>query len=857
MTNNARLERWKLSLLELGPGDPLLDAKDAWTCLELPGVDALRLHAAIARAGAGCSFGIEPGLDASIDTGWLRAALPGPELERRLVRMRRAAGARLAEGGVHALWLGLGALVWCDGAGQTRRAPLWLQPVDLERADGGRLRLAIADAIEPRFNHTLGEYLRRELDVLIEPGELAALLEAAEGIAVTRPGWRVERGAWLGVFAFDKLELWRDLEACGDALLANPLVAQLAGATTVFAQPSAEAAGAVAAPAARADLLAPLDADASQLAAVAAAGAGASFVLQGPPGAGKSQTIANLIVHCVGQGKSVLFVSDKIAALEVVQARLAAVGLGDFCLELHSHKTGRAHVLGQLGRVFERAFRPGSGPSGDDSRLGELRAALDAHAAALHRVGPFGRSVHAVLGRLVELRTTPRAAIADRDATGLDHATFERRRIAVAALAAAAVPVEPVATHPWRTSALGAWEDAELGRARALAALDEAGGAAEELAHALDEVAGLAPGLIGHTRAQLRALGALAALAAASPRPGVELLTALRTPREDELGEQLALRARGGGTIETPRDPLTFLLLAGRHRQLRAEVEAELGAGVAELDAPALWAQLRRWTHSVAPLRYMALRAVRNELRAVALPGRLESDEAMQTALEAVIAERAVRTALLAAAEPARRWFGALGGDPLALDLPAIEGAVGWAAELRRAFDAVEVRGGDAAGPPRGARWSRRSPRASTRTPPASACSRGSPTRSSAGCPRSPGWPPRRASRTRSSASGRITSPRCASRSSTCATRSTRSATGSRSTARAPRRWRRASIRRSARSSAATSAPPSSARRGSAPRCSRGSTRSWRSRPRSRASTAPRTTPTSPRSPISIARRSR
>jgi hypothetical protein len=107
--------------------------------------------------------------------------------------------------------------------------------------------------------------------------------------------------------------------------------------------------------------------------------------------------------------------------------------------------------------VLDRAFRPGSGPSADDARLAELRDSLDGHARAMHRVGPFGRSVHDVLGRLVELRTTPRAALAERDAVGLDAATFERRRLAVAELAAAAVPVEPVASHPWRLSTLERW----------------------------------------------------------------------------------------------------------------------------------------------------------------------------------------------------------------------------------------------------------------------------------------------------------------------------------------------------------------------------------------------------------------
>src|SRR5262249_29034632 len=157
------------------------------------------------------------------------------------------------------------------------------------------------------------------------------------------------------------------------------------------------------------DLIAPLDADASQLAAVAAAAAGASFVLQGPPGTGKSQTIANLIAHAVSHGKTVLFVTDKVAALEVVHQRLTAVGLGEVCLALHSHRAVRAQVVGQLGRVLERAFRPLGGPAGADTRLAELRAALDDHAAALHRIGPFGQSLHQVLGRLVELRSAPRA----------------------------------------------------------------------------------------------------------------------------------------------------------------------------------------------------------------------------------------------------------------------------------------------------------------------------------------------------------------------------------------------------------------------------------------------------------------
>ena len=173
--------------------------------------------------------------------------------------------------------------------------------------------------------------------------DLETLFAEAESIALTRPGWHIETDIRLGVF--DELELASALVDL-DVVLEHPLIRHLLRGTTSFQQPSPAAAEAITRPDAPPDLLAPLDADASQLAAVAAAGAGASFVLQGAPGTGKSQTIANLIVHCMGLGKSVLFVSPKVAALEVVQQRLAAIGLGDLCLEVSGAKASPALVLG-------------------------------------------------------------------------------------------------------------------------------------------------------------------------------------------------------------------------------------------------------------------------------------------------------------------------------------------------------------------------------------------------------------------------------------------------------------------------------------------------------------------------------
>jgi hypothetical protein len=551
------------------------------------------------------------------------------------------------------LWLALGLLAVGE-----KLAPVALWPVVLEHAE-----LQFDRTRAPRLNDALVSLLGCELPAV---DDLAALLEAASAHGT------LHRVARLAGFSFTRLEIARDVAALD---IAGTPAAWLAG-DKIPALPKATG-----------DVLAPLDADASQLAAIAAAGAGGSFVLQAAPGTGATQTIANLAVHCAAHGKSVLVVADRVGALDAVAQRLAAGGLPDVTVSLHA---GRTQVLEFLAKALDRAFRPGAGPNGADARLVALRSELDGHVMAMHKVGPLGLSVHEVLGRLVELRTTPRAALAEADAPGLDRATFENRRSAVATLAQAAQPVEPVANHAWRAAAL----PAEADTAQATRALDEAAAAADALTAALAEVAALVPGLVGKTPDQLKAVGTLAALAAATPRPGAELLTHFRTGRGDDIGEQIALiRARGGGTIEVPRDPATFLAIATRQRVLASEVSESFSDPDA-LDAPELWSQLKRWTGSVAALRYVALRTPRAQVRAAA-GGSLDQDAGMLIALEAVLAERACRTALEGAAEPARRWFGSLAGDPLSLDLAAIEAAAAWGGDLRRAFDTATIAGGE------------------------------------------------------------------------------------------------------------------------------------------------------------------
>lgn len=143
-----------------------------------------------------------------------------------------------------------------------------------------------------------------------------------------------------------------------------------------------------------------LDADTSQHSAIYDVKAGRNLVIEGPPGTGKSQTITNIIAAVLGDGKRVLFVAEKLAALQVVKDRLDKVGLGPFCLELHSGKARKKDVLDSLRERLHR--RPvASGGDALDATLRELaatRTALTRYVATLNApVGASGATVHDVL----------------------------------------------------------------------------------------------------------------------------------------------------------------------------------------------------------------------------------------------------------------------------------------------------------------------------------------------------------------------------------------------------------------------------------------------------------------------------
>ena len=341
----------------------------------------------------------------------LQTAHSPVRLDVRLRNTLRHAQSSIEEQGVNILYLALGTLVWYESEASdvARRAPLVLVPVALERGSARARFKVLWTAEEIDANLSLDSKLRGDFGLSLpelsdgDDLDVDDYFRQVEGAVSRKERWRVDRDAvHLGFFSFSKLLIYKDLapEAWPEDERPedHPLLRALYGGG--FGGRAENGQGAV--PVADDDTgptlddhVAPgdthevMDSDSSQTEAVLAVLAGRNLVIQGPPGTGKSQTIANLIAECVAQGKRVLFVAEKMAALEVVKRRLDGVHVGDACLELHSHKSSKAAVLDELKRTV-RLGRPQVADAEEDREL--LRTARD-------RLNAYARAVNSDVGR--------------------------------------------------------------------------------------------------------------------------------------------------------------------------------------------------------------------------------------------------------------------------------------------------------------------------------------------------------------------------------------------------------------------------------------------------------------------------
>lgn len=460
-TPAARLERWKRSLLDLSKRNRLLNLKNSKTAIPIFCPDPAHLEDQLAtgrrlrlvtpppREGDrdATLYHLRTGddLDATfahsaLERGEVVANVAPELLEKGAIELFRKARTDLQEGGANTLFLALGMLRWRpagDSKSGPYRAPLILLPVRFERASAKSLPTLRNHEDEPVFNLTLLQMLRQDFQIEI-PSLDGELPTDDHGIDVRRiwsmvrsrildvPGLEVVEDVVLSTFSFAKYLMWKDLADRSEALKTNPFVRHVIdtpresyehGATFKDAHELDRELHPT-------DVLAPLNADSSQLIAIHASGGDGDFVIEGPPGTGKSETIANIVVHNLGLGRRVLFVSEKMAALEVVYRRLDAVGLGDFCLELHSAKANKKDVLGQLGAAWtQRAPHDGEAWGRKAARLSEIRERLNSLVTALHTPGPGGWSPRDAIGRTVRYGDVHRYRLDwERDPTGAGHA---------------------------------------------------------------------------------------------------------------------------------------------------------------------------------------------------------------------------------------------------------------------------------------------------------------------------------------------------------------------------------------------------------------------------------------------------
>ncbi|MCG1053468.1 DUF3320 domain-containing protein [Mycetohabitans sp. B5] len=633
-TPEGRLAKWKSKLLDLTLRNKLLNFKPTKSTLRVicPNLGALE-----DRLAGGNEFRVRAkpkmmsgsdGRDADVYTGRNGTAamddlatdalgrneiitdIDEEALESRLLEIFRTASTGMEEGGANTLFLAFGMLEWQESqdAESSHLAPILLIPVTLFRQSvrsGFRLARHDDDAL---VNPTLLQKLQQDFSLRLPSFDV--LLTDDRGIDVNRilqifrlhvgemKGWEVKEQVHLGIFSFTKYLMWKDLQDRQKQLQENSVVAHLinnpdkafADSATGFEPSTLDEKFRPQ------DLFTPLLSDSSQLRAVCVAAEGKNLVIEGPPGTGKSQTISNLIAHLLATGKTVLFVSEKMAALEVVHRRLSSLGLGPFCLELHSSKAKKGDVLKQLGVALDAAStRTVKDWERESERLLTLRADLNGVARALHHIHPNDLTIYEAIGTSLQYAQWRPGAMPWADADVHDRARLEALRESCRQMGALAGQLTGLQNHPLaavhKTEWMVSWQQEFLDAVSAFEAqikkLDKAA------SNLLDQL-GLPK--FAFSLNGLAQLDVLADVLSAAPTVPIEVA---RSAHDESTRNRLANLRRHGLARNQAWEPLS-----------KHYVE-----DVATLNASELKLQWAATTHTWWPKRLFARRAVTGRLR--------------------------------------------------------------------------------------------------------------------------------------------------------------------------------------------------------------------------------------------------
>jgi len=402
-------------------------------------------------------------LDERQTDDWLQTMSRPEALDKSLRRMDEQARLAIDEQGVNTLFLALGMLHYKEAQDSELvfKAPLVLLPVELIRKSARSGYQIRATGEDPIVNPALIEYLKAhgitlpdlpDSNAIPEDYDLQALLSATSGLIANKQGWAVKTDIYLGLFSFQKFVMYKDLEANGAEFGLHRLIRQivLRSGSQVSGLPSEIRSMALDDQFPPESTFQVVDADSSQLRAIAACARDHDLVIEGPPGTGKSQTITNLIAQALAADKSVLFVAEKMAALEVVHNRLVQAGLGEACLELHSTKANKRTVMKELAAALDASLQGIAAPTASTQRLPLVRTTLSDYVKAVHTpYGVLGIAPYRAYGALGRVLSAPRLKYnGPVEALSLDQVDQTVRDLQD--LAAASTVIGTPAEHPWR-----------------------------------------------------------------------------------------------------------------------------------------------------------------------------------------------------------------------------------------------------------------------------------------------------------------------------------------------------------------------------------------------------------------------
>lgn len=343
----------------------------------------------------------------------LRSYLKEEDLIRSLTELYRSARTSLEENGANTLYMSIGMFKWYETPVSTkaRFAPILLFPIEIVRKSAPKGYVIRGRGEDTVINITLLEKLRQDFKINIKG--LDPLPLDSSGVDVpkvfrilrkaimSQSRWDVEEMVVIGNFSFNKFLMWNDIHNNAEVLKQNGIVKSLMDGKLSIDCSGGEAEQIdIDKTFSVGDLALPMSADSSQIEAISAAVAGKSFVLHGPPGTGKSQTITNIIANALYRGKKVLFVAEKMAALQVVQHRLENIGLAPFCLELHSSKSKKSSVMEQLKRTTEiTKYKSSQQFQLEAQQINDIRKELNDFVSSIHEIRSIGLSVYDCMSR--------------------------------------------------------------------------------------------------------------------------------------------------------------------------------------------------------------------------------------------------------------------------------------------------------------------------------------------------------------------------------------------------------------------------------------------------------------------------